>query len=54
VDSYELVDLRFALAMSSKIELQARVENLLDEKYETVFRYGQPRRAVYAGARLSF
>jgi vitamin B12 transporter len=40
--------------MTSNVELQARIENLLDEEYETVFRYGQPGRAAYAGARLTF
>jgi vitamin B12 transporter len=54
VESYELVDLRFAWAMTTNVELQARVENVLDEQYESLFRYGQLRRAVYAGARLSF
>jgi vitamin B12 transporter len=54
VEGYDVVDLRFAWAMTDNVELQARIENLLDEKYESVYRYGQPRRAAYAGARLSF
>ena len=54
IAGYDLVDVRFAWAMTSSVELQARVDNLLDEKYETVFRYGQLRRAAYAGAQITF
>jgi vitamin B12 transporter len=51
---YDLVDVRFGWTVMSNVELQARVDNLLDEKYETVYRYGQLRRAAYAGAQISF
>lgn len=50
---YVLVDLRAAFPLNDRIELYGRVENLFDESYETVFRYGTPRRAAYAGVRLS-
>ncbi|MEP7246974.1 MAG: TonB-dependent receptor, partial [Gammaproteobacteria bacterium] len=52
VESYDVVDLRVAYPVTAAFELQARVENLLDEKYETVFRYGTMRRAAYAGVLL--
>ena len=29
-----------------------RIENLFDEQYETIFRYGQPGRAVFGGVRF--
>jgi vitamin B12 transporter len=54
VPSYDVVDLRAAYALTENVELQARVENLLDEQYETIFRYGMPGRATYVSVRLSY
>lgn len=54
LDGYALVDLRASYPLTEKIALYGRVENLFDEEYETIFRYGTPRRAAYAGVRLSF
>ena len=54
VSGYDLVDLRVAWSMTDMLELQARVENLLDKQYETIYRYGAPGRAAYAGVRLSY
>ncbi|WP_295529060.1 TonB-dependent siderophore receptor, partial [Novosphingobium sp. Chol11] len=53
LDGYVLVDLRAAFQVTENIELYGRVENLFNAQYETTFRYGTPRRAAYAGARLS-
>lgn len=52
LDGYVLVDLRAALPLTDRIELYGRIENLFDARYETVFGYGTPRRAVSAGVRL--
>lgn len=52
LDGYVLVDLRASFAITDRLELYGRVENLLDEEYETVFRYGTLGRAAYAGVRL--
>lgn len=49
---HTLVALRASLPVTDRIELTGRVENLLDETYETVFQYGQPGRAAFLGARL--
>ncbi|MFN3591329.1 MAG: TonB-dependent receptor plug domain-containing protein [Thermaurantiacus sp.] len=49
---YTLVDLRAAMPVGERIELFGRIENLFDETYETVFRYGTQPRAAFAGARL--
>jgi vitamin B12 transporter len=54
VEGYELVDLRLAFPVNDKVLLQARVENLLDEEYETVYRYGTFGRSYYAGVRFDF
>lgn len=54
LDGYVLVDLRASLPVTQAVSFYGRIENLFDEKYETVFRYGTPRRAAYAGVRLSF
>lgn len=48
---YTLVDLRAAYAVGRGLELFGRVENLFDERYETIFRYGTPGRAAYGGVR---
>ena len=54
VPGYVLVDLRAAYPITPNIEVYGRIENLLDERYETLFRYGQPGRAGYAGLRLRY
>lgn len=54
LESYVLIDLRASVPVMKGVELYGRVENLLDERYETAFRYGQPGRAAYAGIRLSY
>jgi len=54
LDGYVLVDLRASFSVTERISLYGRVENLFDEQYETIFRYGTPRRAAYAGVRLSY
>ena len=54
VPGYDLVDLRAGWSLSKSLELQARIENLADKQYETIYRYGAPGRAAYAGVRLSY
>lgn len=52
LDGYVLADIRAAFPIGDHIELFGRVENLFDEEYETIFRYGVAGRAAYAGVRL--
>ena len=52
LDGYVLADIRAAVPLAKAIELFGRVENLFDERYETIFRYGVAGRAAYAGVRL--
>jgi vitamin B12 transporter len=54
LDGYVLVDLRASYPVTAGVSLYGRIENLFNEKYETIFRYGTPRRAAYAGVRLNF
>lgn len=54
VEGYVLADLRASFPVTERIDIYGRVENLFDERYETVFRYGSPGRAGYAGVRLRY
>ncbi len=54
MDAYSLVDLRASWQVSETIELYGRVENLLDEDYETARGYGTPGRGAFVGVRARF
>jgi vitamin B12 transporter len=54
VEGYVLADLRAAFPLTDRIDIYGRVENLFDERYETIFRFGTPGRAGYAGVRLRY
>ncbi|RYY42385.1 MAG: TonB-dependent receptor, partial [Sphingomonadales bacterium] len=54
LDAYTLVDLRAEFAVSPELRLFARAENVFDEKYMTVYRYGTLGRSFYAGIRGRF
>ncbi len=47
LDGYTLVDLRADYALSDALQLQARVENLFDEQYETAAYFNQPGRTLF-------
>ncbi len=49
---YVLADLRASLPIGRNLEVTARIENLLDEAYETILRYGQMPRAGHVGLRV--
>ena len=51
---YALVDLRGEVALTRKVALFGRVENLTDKIYQTAFSYGTLGRSVYAGLRGRF
>ena len=50
---YVLVNLAGSYKITPHLELFARIENLADQKYQEVFSYQSPGRAVYGGVRLS-
>ncbi|SIN64332.1 vitamin B12 transporter [Parasphingorhabdus marina DSM 22363] len=54
VAGYVVVDLRAAMPVTDNIEIYGRVDNLLDEDYETIFRYGTPGRSAFAGVRVRY
>jgi vitamin B12 transporter len=54
LDAYTLVDIRASHFVTDQLEVYGRLENALDEEYETIRRYGSLGRGVFAGARVSF
>ncbi len=52
LEGYTLASLRAELPVGDRFSLYGRVENLFDEKYETVANYGTIGRAVYGGIRV--
>lgn len=54
LQSYTLLDLRAAYPVNEHLELYGRIENALDDDYETTRNYGSPGRGVYAGVRARF
>ena len=51
---YALVDLRGDLPLTNSLAFFGRVENVLDKRYQTAFRYNTLPRSVYAGVRGRF
>jgi vitamin B12 transporter len=54
LDDYFLVNLNSSFKLRKNLELFARIENLLDEKYQEAYGYSTPRFSIYGGIRLSF
>lgn len=54
LDGYTLVDLRAEYAITPALRLQARLENVFDEEYETASLFNQPGRAAYLTLRYAF
>ncbi|MDB5686223.1 MAG: tonB dependent receptor family protein, partial [Rhizorhabdus sp.] len=54
VQGYVLADVRASFPIMKGVELYGRIENLFNEQYETIYRYGTPGRGAYAGVRLSY
>ncbi len=53
LDGYTLVDLRASQVLSERLEVYGRIENLLDEEYQTLRQYGSEGRGVFVGFRTS-
>ncbi len=52
--SYTLVDLKASYPLPLGFELYGRIENLFDQRYETVYQYGTLGRGAYVGMRARF
>ena len=51
---YEVVDVSFTYDMNDKSSVYFKVQNLADEKYETIKGYNTGGRQFFAGIRASF
>ena len=54
VDAYTLVDIRASYPINDNLEVYGRIENALDEDYQTVLNYGTPGQGVFGGVRVRF
>ncbi len=54
VGSWTRVDVSARYALTETIDLDARIENLLDENYQQVLGYGTPGLSGFIGAKLKF
>ena len=52
--AYTLVSLRASYPVTPQLEVYGRVENALDETYQTIRNYGQPGRGGFVGLRTRF
>jgi vitamin B12 transporter len=52
--NYTLVNFNSSYAINQTLTAFANIENLLNEKYETVTNFNQPGRSIFAGIRASF
>lgn len=53
-DAVTLVNLATSVQVTEKVNLFGRINNLLDEDYETVYGYNTARLGVYGGINISF
>jgi len=54
LDDYHLVKLGFHYLLTDEVRLYGRVENALDDDYQTVLSYNSPPRAAYMGVQFDF
>lgn len=54
LDGYAIAAIRAEMPVTRTVSIYGRVENLFDEKYQTVAGYGSYGRAAYGGVRLRF
>jgi len=48
---YAVGTIRASIPLNGQVELFGRIENIWDEKYQTVAGYGTPGRSAYVGVR---
>jgi vitamin B12 transporter len=54
LDGYVIVDVRASFPVSRNLEVYGRVENAFNERYQTIYQYGQPGRGAFGGLRLTY
>jgi vitamin B12 transporter len=54
LDGYALAGVRASFALTERIEVYGRVDNLFNADYATAFNYGTYGRAAYGGVRARF
>lgn len=54
IGTYTLTDLHASLPVFGRFEIYGRIENLFDERYETIPQFGTAGRAGYGGVRVRF
>ncbi len=54
LDGYVLADLRASYPITRNLAVYGRVDNVFNQRYETVYQYGQPGRAAFGGIRLTY
>ena len=53
-DGFVIANLSGSYALTDKVTVTARIENLTDAAYQQVFGYGEPGRSAYVGLRLRY
>ena len=53
-EAFVTANLNGSYALTDRVSLTARIENLADERYQQVFGYGEPGRSGYVGVRLRY
>lgn len=53
-EAFVTANLNGSYALTDRVSLTARVENLADERYQQVFGYGEPGRSGFVGIRLRY
>jgi vitamin B12 transporter len=54
LDGYVIADVRASFPVSSHLEVYGRIENAFNERYQTIYQYGQPGRGAFGGVRLTY
>jgi len=53
-EAFVTANLNGSYALTDRVSLTMRIENLADERYQQVFGYGEPGRSGYVGVRLRY
>ena len=54
LDGYVVTDVRASFPIGDHVEVYGRIENVFDERYQTIYQYGQPGRGAFGGIRLTY